>query len=128
MNIMTFVAFAIIATVLIVIVKQQKPEIAMQIRVAAAALIFLALASSIYYIMKIFEDLALQANLNIVFLGTILRIIGIAYITEFGAQICQDANENALANKVVLAGKTLMLILAIPIISTILKTLITILP
>jgi stage III sporulation protein AD len=128
MNIMTFVAFAIIATVLIVIVKQQKPEIAMQIRVAAAALIFLALASSIYYIMKIFEDLALQANLNIVFLGTILRIIGIAYITEFGAQICQDANENALANKVVLAGKTLMLILAIPIISTILKILITILP
>lgn len=128
MNIMTFVAFAIITTVLIVIVKQQKPEIAMQIRVVAAAVIFLALASSIYYIMKILEDLALQAELNIVFLGTILRIIGIAYITEFGAQICQDANENTLANKVILAGKTLMLILAIPIISTILKTLITILP
>ncbi|SHJ67198.1 stage III sporulation protein AD [Anaerobranca californiensis DSM 14826] len=128
MNIMSFVAFAIITTVLVVIVKQQKPEIAMQIRVVAAAVIFLALASSIYYIMKIFEDLALQAELNIVFLGTILRIIGIAYITEFGAQICQDANENTLANKVILAGKTLMLILAIPIISTILKTLITILP
>lgn len=128
MNIMTIVAFGIIATVLILLLKEQKPEFVIQIRVAAGAIIFLALAGSIYMIMKFFEDLAYQADLNMIFLGTMLRIIGIAYITEFGAQICQDANEGALANKIILAGKILMLILAIPIINMIIRTLINILP
>lgn len=128
MNIMTIVAFGIIATVLILLLKEQKPEFVMLIRVVAGAIIFLALAGSIYMIMKFFEDLAYQADLNMMFLGTMLRIIGIAYITEFGAQICQDAHEGALANKIILAGKILMLILAIPIITMIIRTLINILP
>ena len=128
MNIMTIVAFGIIATVIIILLREQKPELVMQIRLAAGAIIFLALAGSIYFVMNFFEDLAIQADLNMVFLGTMLRIIGIAYITEFGAQVCQDANEGALANKIILAGKILMLILAIPIITMIIRTLINILP
>ncbi len=128
MDIMTIVAFGLIATVVIILIKQQQPAIAMQITLVAGAIIFLALAGSIYTVMKSIEELAYQAELNMVFLGTMLRIIGIAYITEFGAQVCKDAGEGTIANKVEFAGKIMMILLAIPIISMILRTLIYILP
>ncbi|QNO16147.1 stage III sporulation protein AD [Alkalicella caledoniensis] len=128
MDIIQIVAFGLISTVIIILIKQQKPEIAMQITLAAGAMIFLALAGSIYTVMKTFEELAYKADLNMIFLGTMLRIIGIAYVTEFGAQVCRDAGEGTIANKVEFAGKIMMILLAVPIISTILNTLIYILP
>ncbi len=128
MEIMKFAAFGIVATVLVVIIKQQKPEVAMQLAMAAGALIFLGLISQIYTVMRSIEEMAHEANLNVIFLGTMMRIIGIAYITEFGAQICKDAGQGAIASKVEFAGKILMILLALPIISMILETLVSILP
>jgi stage III sporulation protein AD len=72
--------------------------------------------------------MALRAQLNMVFLSALLKIIGIAYIAEFGTQVCRDAGENALAFKVELAGKVMILILAVPIISTIVDTVERLLP
>lgn len=128
MDILQIVAFGLITTVVIILIKQQKPEIAMQISLAAGVVIFLALAGSIYTVMRTFEDLAYRAELNMLFLGTMLRIIGIAYVTEFGAQVCRDAGEGTIATKVEFAGKIMMLLLALPIISTIISTIVYILP
>ncbi|WP_353894569.1 stage III sporulation protein AD [Proteinivorax hydrogeniformans] len=125
---MSIVAFGIVASIIIVIIKQQKPEIAMQLALAAGALIFLAVISQIYTVVRSIEEMAYQAELNVMFLGTMLRIIGIAYITEFGSQVCKDAGQGAVASKVEFAGKIMMLLLALPIISMILQTLVSILP
>jgi stage III sporulation protein AD len=74
------------------------------------------------------EELAENASINMVYVQTILKIIGIAYIAEFGAQIAKDAGQGAMASKIELAGKVLIMIMAIPIISVIIETVIGLLP
>lgn len=92
------------------------------------ALIFLYLVGQIKQIITMLERLAINANLNMVYVETILKIIGIAYIAEFGAQITKDAGQGAIAAKIELAGKVLILLMAVPIITSILKTVIGLLP
>ncbi len=128
MSIMQVVALALVALVLIVVIRQEKPELAMQISVAAGIIIVIFVLWKLVGVIKVLERLAQRAELNMVFLGALLKIIGIAYVAEFGTQVCRDAGENALAFKVELAGKVMILVLAAPIISTIFDTVTRLLP
>lgn len=128
MEIMEIVALAVVGVVVVLVVRQERPELAFQISLVAGLLIFGLVAWKLVGVLHTLERLALRADLNMVFLGTLLRIIGIAYIAEFGTQVCRDAGEGALAAKVELAGKVMILVLAVPIISTILETVSRLLP
>lgn len=74
------------------------------------------------------QDLAAKANINTVYLQTVLKIIGIAYIAEFGAQIAKDAGQGAIASKIELAGKIIIVVMAVPIITVIIETIIQLIP
>lgn len=93
MDVLQIVAIGLIATVLIVVVRSQRPELAVLLSVAAGVIIFLLVLGKISSIMDVIKELASSAGINMVYMGTILKIIGIAYIAEFGAQICRDAGE-----------------------------------
>lgn len=128
MEIIQIVGLGFIATILIVILKEQKPQFAFLITIFTGVTIFLFLIGKIATIILVLERLAVQSNVNMVFLETILKIIGIAYIAEFGAQITKDAGQGAIASKIELAGKILIMVMAIPIISAIIETIIHLLP
>ncbi|RAK22338.1 stage III sporulation protein AD [Anoxybacillus vitaminiphilus] len=74
------------------------------------------------------QKIAVDANVNMIYLETILKIIGIAYIAEFGAQISKDAGQGAIASKIELGGKILILAMAIPILTAIIETVIGLIP
>ncbi len=74
------------------------------------------------------EVIAVNAKVNIIYVETILKIIGIAYIAEFAAQITKDAGQGAIASKIELAGKILILAMAIPILSVLIETIIQLIP
>ncbi|MBO8168191.1 MAG: stage III sporulation protein AD [Thermoanaerobacteraceae bacterium] len=129
MEIFQFVGLALVTTVLIVTVKQlQGLHVGVLVSVVFGAIIFLLLIGKIGNILDILEQLAVRANINQFYLATILKVIGIAYIAEFGAQVCRDAGENAIAQKVEFAGKVLVMVLALPIIAAILETVLKLLP
>lgn len=88
-DIVQIVGLGLIATFLSLIVKEQKPTFAFLIVVFAGCAIFLYLVDQIYDIIRMIEKIAINANVNMVYVETILKIIGIAYIAEFGAQISQ---------------------------------------
>jgi stage III sporulation protein AD len=90
--------------------------------------IFLFLADKIYEIIMMLEKIAVNANVNMVYLQTILKIIGIAYIAEFAAQITKDAGQGSIASKIELGGKILILTMAIPILTVIIETIIKLIP
>ncbi|MBA9027391.1 stage III sporulation protein AD [Peribacillus huizhouensis] len=90
--------------------------------------IFLVLVDKIYEIIAMLEKLAVNANVNMVYLETILKIIGIAYIAEFAAQITKDAGQGSIASKIELSGKILILAMAIPILTVIIETIIQLIP
>ncbi|MFZ5641387.1 MAG: stage III sporulation protein AD, partial [Bacillota bacterium] len=67
-------------------------------------------------------------NINLLYMETVMKIIGIAYIAEFGAQICRDAGEGAVAGEIEFAAKVIVMVLAIPIIVAVFDTLLKIMP
>lgn len=128
MEIFQVVGLGLIAAVLVVVLREEKPEIALQVTVVAGAIIFLFMLGKINSVLTVLKNLARKANIDLFFLTTLLKIVGIAYITEFGAQVCRDAGSNAIASKIEFAGKVLIMILAVPIVFSILELILQIMP
>lgn len=128
MEIIQVVGLGIVVTILALIVKEQKPVFAFLLVTVAGIFIFLFLAGKIAAIIGMLEDLAAKSNINMIYLKTILKIIGIAYIAEFGAQIVRDAGQEAVAAKIELAGKVLIMVMSIPIITVIIETVVKLIP
>lgn len=128
MEIVQVVGICIIATIMILVIKGQRPEIAMQISIVTGIIILFAVSSRISLIIDLLSKLSGKMNIDSVFFATILKIIGIAYTAEFGAEVCKDAGESAIASKIELGGKIFIMVLAIPIISSLVELLIKIVP
>ncbi|MBM7620963.1 stage III sporulation protein AD [Bacillus tianshenii] len=96
--------------------------------VFVGCVIFLFLIDQVFHVIRMLERIAVNANVNLIYVETILKIVGIAYIAEFGAQITKDAGQGAIASKIELAGKILILAMAIPILTVIIETIINLIP
>lgn len=122
------VGLGLVATILILVLKEQKPLFAFLLAMCTGIIIFLYLVEKIGGIIDVLEGLAESSGVNMVYFKTILKIIGIAYIAEFGAQIVRDAGQESIASKIELAGKVLIMVSAVPIISIIIETIMKLLP
>lgn len=128
MEMIQIIGLGFVVTLLILIIKQQRPEMAVQLSLALATIIFLMILGKINVVLNLFRELADKANISQMYLNTILKIIGIAYVTEFGAQVCRDAGEGAIAGKIEFAGKVMIMVMAIPIIALVLDTIVRLIP
>jgi stage III sporulation protein AD len=123
-EILQIVGAGLVVTVLILVIKPQRPELALQVSLVFGVLVFLLILGKISGVIHVLEELSQRANINQFYLSTILKIIGVAYIAEFGAQVCRDAGEGSIAAKVELAAKVIIMVMAVPIIVAILDSLI----
>lgn len=73
-------------------------------------------------------NLANKTAINNQFLTLLIKITGIAFLTEFAVSICKDSGETAIANKMDMGGKVVIVSMSIPIISGLLETIIKVLP
>ena len=128
MEIIQIVGLGLITALMSLLIKEQKPQFALLLALVFGTGVFLFLASKIGAVIAVMEDLAVRSSIDIVFLKTILKIIGIAYIAEFGAQIIRDSGHESIAAKVEMAGKILIMFMAIPIIRVIIETVVSLLP
>ena len=127
MEIVQVVGLAIVSVVLLLVIRQQRPEIAVLLALVVGLAVFFLVAQRLVAILDFLRDLASRARVDSLYLNTILKIVGIAYIAEIGAQVCRDAEDTTIASKVELAGKVLILVLAMPIVMAILETILRIL-
>lgn len=128
MDILQIIGLAIVATVIIAVIKAQRPELAIQISIAAGIIVFTMILGKITAVIELLNSYARKVDIDTIYLSTLLKIVGIAYITEFGAEVCKDAGEGAIASKVELAGKVVIIVLAVPIITSLLDLIIRIMP
>ncbi|SET61343.1 stage III sporulation protein AD [Salinibacillus kushneri] len=128
MEIFEIVSFGMLAAILVIIVRDQSPSISFFIVMLTGIIIFLVLIQHIAEIFRLLSTLTTKANINFMYVETILKIIGIAYISEFGAQIIRDAGLNSIASKIELAGKIFILVLAVPILTAVVETILSFIP
>ncbi|MBC5637177.1 stage III sporulation protein AD [Ornithinibacillus sp. BX22] len=128
MDIIQIVTLGIIASILYIILKDMRGPFAFLIILITGIALFIAVISQIGSIIRLIESLGQKAAINSMYIETILKIIGIAYITELGASITKDAGLSAVASKIELAGKIFILLLAIPIITAVVEAILNFLP
>lgn len=128
MEILKIVGIGIVATIFIVILKNTRPEFALYISLLTGVIIFTMILGELSYVIQTLNTLARRVNIEFSYYSTILKIIGMAYIVEFGAQISRDAGEESIAMKVELGGKVIIMVLAIPILLALMELIIKILP
>ncbi|MBU5677571.1 stage III sporulation protein AD [Alkaliphilus sp. MSJ-5] len=128
MEIFQIVAIGLVATILSVLIKNEKPEIGLYISLVAGVIIFLFIATKLQSVIEILSQLANKISIDSIYLSTILKIVGIAYIAEFGAQICKDAGEGVMASKIEFAGKILIMVMAVPILVSLMDLIINMVP
>lgn len=128
MEILQIVGIGIVATVLALVVKAQKPEVGILVSIVTGLVIFFFAAAKLAGVIELLSNYARKVNIDSLYISTLLKVIGIAYIAEFGAEICKDAGESTIASKIELAGKVIIVVLAVPIITSLLDLVIRILP
>ena len=124
MDITKVIALGLIGTIFSVLLKKENPQIAMLTAAATGILIFLMLCSPLGELISLLKQMAERAGVGEGYFGIVLKVIGIAYLTQFGAQLCADAGESAIAAKIELAGKVLMMAAAAPVLTGLLETVI----
>ena len=128
MDIIKIIGIGFIALIIIVIIKQYRPEFVIYISLIAGALILVLIMDKIEPIIELLTTISNKTAINNEFLKLLLKITGIAFLTEFAVSICKDSGESAIASKVDLGGKVIIISMSIPIIASLLETVVQVLP
>lgn len=120
MEIGQIVAVGLIGTVLAVMLKKQNPEISLLTAVATGLILFLFICTRIGQLLALLKETADKAGISSGYLAIVLKVTGIAYLSQFGMQLCSDAGERAIASKIELAGKILIMTVSAPILLAVL--------
>lgn len=128
MEIIKIIGIALIALIIIILLKQYKPEFVLYVSLIAGALILFLVIDELTGIVKLIQSIADKASINSQFLSILLKITGIAFLSEFAVSICKDSGEATIASKVELGSKIIIISMSIPIISTLLEIILKILP
>ena len=128
MDIIKIIGVGLISLIIIIIIRQYKPEFTLYVSLLAGGIILLFIMDKISGIVDILTSLSNKASIDSEFLTLLIKITGIAFLTEFAVSICKDTGETAIANKVDMGGKVIIVSMSIPIISSLLETVLQILP
>ena len=128
MEVIRIIGIGLIALIIIILLKQYKPEFAIYISLLTGALILLLLVDQLTGIVNLIQSIAGKANINSQFLALLIKITGIAFLSEFAVSICRDSGEGAIASKIELGSKIIIISMSIPIISSLLEIILEILP
>lgn len=127
MMLLKFCAIALTAVILIGTVRIYRPELVLETILAASLLLLFYIVGSITQSFVYLEELYGRLSSGTAYFPVILKSLGIAYVTEFTSAVCLDAGEKAIAGKVELAGKIAVFFVALPVFTSLLDLLNTLL-
>ena len=115
MEIIKIIGIAFIALIIIIMLKQYRPEYA----------IFISILTGIINLIETIQD---KFSINTQFIALLIKITGIAFLSEFAVSVCKDSGEAAIASKIEIGSKIIIISMSIPIISSLLEIILKILP
>ena len=128
MDIIKIIGVGLIALIVIIILKQYRPEFVIYVSIIAGVIILILIMDKVSAIIDLLTSLSNKTVINNEFLVLLIKITGIAFLTEFSVSLCKDSGETAIANKIDIGGKVIIISMSIPIIASLLETIIKILP
>lgn len=121
MEILKIAALALTGVILAALMKGVNKEFSIYIILATVILVFFTIIDKLAEIFTFLEGIYDDISYGRTFFPIILKVLAVAYITDFTAQLCKDSGEGAIGTKVELAGKIVIFYLAMPILTAILE-------
>ena len=118
-EILKIVAIALVTIFAQMLIKQTKPEIAIIISIVGSIIIVVMAVNILSSVISSFYRIFQTTGVETALLSPLIKIVGIGYIAEFGANICQDAGASGVADKVLFSAKLIILVISLPIITTV---------
>ena len=121
MDIIKIIGVAFVTAISSILLKSTKPELSFAVTVTGIIIILLLIVDALQNTMLIFSTISQMTGVENGLLKILLKMVGVGYLTEFGAGILNDFGSNAVADKVVLGGKIAILVLSLPVIESLLQ-------
>ena len=115
MEILKIIGVAFVTSIATILLRATKPELSFAVTVTGVIVILLFIIDSLKNTLWIFGELAQMTGVDTGIIKILIKIVGVGYLTEFGAGILNDFGCNSIADKVVLSGKITILVLSLPI-------------
>ena len=128
MEIINIIGIALIALIIIIMLKQYRPEYAIFISILTGILILFLVMDRLTGIINLIETIQDKFSINTQFIALLIKITGIAFLSEFAVSVCKDSGEAAIASKIEIGSKIIIISMSIPIISSLLEIILKILP
>lgn len=128
MDMIQLISLAMITSLLYLLLKEMVPSFAFAVMMITAIYILFVILSEMVHVLQLLRNLANKVAIQSIYLDTIIKIIGIAYVTELGANVTKDAGLSSVSTKIELAGKVFILLLAIPIIEAVMEVILQFAP
>lgn len=122
MDVIQVAALAVAGVLLAVQFKSGKAEYGIYLGAALSILIFFQILGKLNVILEVLKTIGEFLPLNKIFAGTLLKMLGITYVAEFSASICQDAGYQTIARQIEILGKLTILVMSMPILLALLQT------
>ena len=113
--IVQIIIIGILAAVLSLVIKKERPEIAVVISIAAGVIIVAMCYGDLRAIIETVKAVTEKSGIPGPYILTLLKIIGVAFLTEFAASIAKDAGETGIADKIQFAGKVFIVAITAPL-------------
>ena len=117
MDILKVIGVGITGAIIANLVKNGKEEFTIFVTLATGIIILIYIMNSLEDVILAFNKITDTSGIDDKLFGTILKIIGIGYVTEYSASICKDFKYESLGSKIQLAGKIAIFLIALPIIT-----------
>ena len=128
MEIIKIIGIALIALIIIIMLKQYRPEYAIFISILTGILILFLVMDRLTGIINLIESIQDKFSINTQFIALLIKITGIAFLSEFAISVCKDLGEAAIASKIEIGSKIIIISMSVPIISSLLEIILKILP
>ena len=122
------ISIELITCLATIIVKPIRSDFSVIIAIVGGLIILFMVIDYLSSVFETFRNIIGITGLNSNLYTLLLKIIGVGYLIEFTAGICSDTGNSSLGDKVLLGGKIIILVMALPIITNILQIIMELLP
>lgn len=123
---MTAASIAVIGLVSVILavqLKTVKGEYGIYLVLGAAVVIFFYSLSKLESVLETLKAVQSYIRIDGVYMGVLMKMIGITYITEFASGICKDAGFGSMGGQIEIFGKLSMLAVSMPVLLALMETL-----
>ena len=114
MDMMRMAGFSIAGALTALVLRRLRPELGTAAALGAGILVVLFALPMLAGVVDSLSGIAAAGGVNSSYMTQLMKITGVTLLMDFAAQTCREAGEDALAQKTELAGRAMLLTIALP--------------